>query len=460
MNTIVIDNILATGYLLVWIFTLVWYQCLRNICDSGTVILALNIFYSAIAIISLNDDLAIIPYEPLKVFPYIYLYIMLMVAFMPLVIHHKWPTDKIDNPNTRILYVFSFIIVISSILIIPGLLQNFGTNIVKLFMDSGAGQDAYIEQTKAQADSGAGISNMSSIMYNALQDIGVFLFFYFLTIKEKNKIMTIALGISFTISVVAPVMNGQRTGTINSLLLAVGAYMLFKQYLSKFINKVIRNIGIFTITVTMLPVVAITMSRFGGRAAGVSSFLCWYIGQGSIYFNNHCLDAGGTRNGERICNLPLRLINPDTSQNFVERREKYSYLQIDDNVFSTFVGDFCVDFGPITTVVIFLVFNFWIIRNIRPKGETIKLHQLFLVYFSMAIYIQGAMYLFSYADTGNLRILAMFLFYCYLRYHEKLLERYPLSISVVKNHHLKKKIIYESKSNSIISSTIPSHTRE
>jgi len=428
METLTYDNILAFSYMMMWVLTFIWYQWCRNTMDSGSIVIALNILYSIFAIITLNDDVLPFSFKPLAIFPYIYLYSMLIVALLPLIYHHRTPTEKLENPNTRMLYAASILIIVSSILIIPSMLSNVETGLVKLFTDADAGNDAYIEQSKEQADGGSGITNIPSIIYNALQDIGVFLFFYFLTLKKKSKILTIALGGSFVISFLSPIMNGQRTGTINSLLLAIGTYMLFRQYLSSFINKIVNVIGIVTIILIMLPVAALTISRFEGRgAAGVTSFLNWYIGQGSLYFNNHCLDAGGTRNGERICNLPLRMIKSDTPKNFVERRDKYHNLEIDDNLFTTFVGDFCIDFGPITTVIIFLVFYLWIVKQTRPRDETLKLHQFFLLFVTMAIYIQGNMYLFSYADTGNIRLIVMAMFYGYLRYHEALLEKFPLT---------------------------------
>lgn len=430
MATLTYDNILAGSYLLMWVLTLIWYQRRNSAWDSGSTLIALNAMYAVFAIITFNDDVLPFNYKPLRLFPYIYLYCMLMLAMLPLIRHHDNPAQSIEMPQTRMLTAASMVIIAISILMVPGMLGNGQTGLVKLFTDSDAGKEAYIEMSKEQADAGSGISNILSIIYNALQDIGVFLFFYFMTLKKKKKLITTALGFSFVISFIAPVLDGQRTGTINSLLLATGAYMLFRRYLPAHVNKVVRRMGIVAIALIMLPVGAITFSRFDGRgAAGVTSFLNFYIGQASINFNNHALNAGGTRNGERICNMFLQLVNPDTPKNFVERRDKYHNLEIDDNLFTTFVGDFCIDFGPITAVVIFLVIYLWVTWQTRPRDGTLKLHQLFLLYITMAIYIQGNMYLFSYADTGNLRLIAMAMFYIYLSYHEKLLERFPLARS-------------------------------
>ena len=168
------------------------------------------------------------------------------------------------------------------------------------------------------------------------------------------------------------------------------------------------------------------MSRFGDYKVDVSGIMNWYIGQGSLYFNNYGLDAGGIRNGDRTMYLVKRVIDPDTPKNFVERREKYHNLKIDDYYFYTFVGDFTIDFGPVPAFIIFVVFNLIVLMLIRPRDGTIQVYQLLLLYFSMCICMQGGMTLFSYSDFAGLRIVVIILLYLYLRYHEQLLEKFPL----------------------------------
>jgi oligosaccharide repeat unit polymerase len=221
-------------------------------------------------------------------------------------------------------------------------------------------------------------------------------------------------------------MRGQRSGVIMSLLTVILGYMLFRRYLSSIINRCVQIIGLSIIIATALPITAITLSRFESRSEGIAGFLTWYVGQANIYFNNYALDAGGIRNGDRTINLAKRIINPeDTPNNYVERREMYHNLEIDDYYFTTFVGDFCIDFGPVATVFIFVIFNAFVLMQIRPRDGTIELHQLLLLYFTMCICMQGGMYLFNYSDTANLQIITFGCLYAYLRYHNCLLEHFP-----------------------------------
>ena len=409
MSEVTWNNILATGYLLTWIMTLIWYQYKSRTIDGGTAVMSTYVLYAII-----------------------YLYVMLMVALSPTIYIHLNPVKNIEQPQTNILGIISVIIIISSVLLVPDIIANFGTGLVKLFTETDAGKDAYMEHIEEDKEAGSGISNIPAIIYNAFSDITIFLCFYYMTCKKKNYWLIAGLIFAILIGVLIPMMHGQRGGVIAAVLTTCVGYALFQQYLSRRINRVIRLLGITSIIAIAVPVAAITISRFGNMGGGVTGFLNWYVGQGSLYFNNFALDAGGTRNGDRTLNLAKRLIDPDTPKNYTERREKYSHLNIDDNIFSTFVGDFVIDFGPITTVFIFVIFNgliLYLIRFRNSRDGTLKLHQALLLYFTLCICMQGGMTLFSFSDTGNLRIVILFSLYGYLRYHELLLEKFPVENS-------------------------------
>ena len=354
---------------------------------------------------------------------------MLMIALSPAIYVHFHPTNKIENPNSRIPHLVSIIIIIASFLLLPDILSNFADGFVKLFTDVDAGKDAYSEQIEeVQAGGGAGISNLTAIIYNSLMDFPAFMTFYFLTKEKKNVWLISGLFFAVLVGLLLPIMRGQRGGVVMCTLTLFLAYMMYRNYLSAKVNKFVKLVGIILVITVSLPIAAITISRFGSDnvGPGVGGYINWYVGQGNLYFNNYAFDNGGIRYGDRTINLFKRIISPDTPQNYDERRWKYRNLNIDDNLFTTFVGDFVIDFGPILATVIFIVFSYFVLVNIRTRGDTIKLHQLVLLYFSMCICMQGGMTLFSFSDTSNLRIITIGLFYSYLRYHDVLLERYPL----------------------------------
>ena len=426
MTQAIYDNILAWAYLLIWVATLIWYQRRNSSVDAGSAIMSTYILYAIFSIISINDTLFSDVYEPLRIFPYIYLYCMMMVALSPIIYSHLKPSSEINDPHTRILYVLAIISVVCALFLLPEIITNFSTGFVKLFTDVDAGYENYQEQAADNGDSGQKIRNLPAFVYNTLSDITIFLFFYFLTLKKKSKVLVVGMAFSIIVSMALPIIRGSRGSVIMTTLTVVGAYMLFRRFLSHRLNKAMMVIGFAGLIAVALPVGAITVSRFGNLNGGIFGFLSWYVGQGSLYFNNYALDVKEIRHGDRTISLFKRVIDPTTPLNYTDQREKNHNMEVNDNWFTTFVGDFVLDFGPVFAVIIFLIFNGWILTAIRPRDGTMELHQCLLLYFCVCICMQGGMALFSFSYTGNLRIIAIFLLYAYLRYHNALLERFPL----------------------------------
>lgn len=428
MNQIVYDNILASLYLLLWVVTFVVLHLRHRRLDAMSAIIFMYIIYAIFSLLTINDPLFAITFEPLTTFPYIFLYVMLMVALLPSIYYHSHEVKAIDHTNTRIIKPYCWFIVLCAVILIPDIINNFQEGIVKLFTDTDAGKDAYMEQLQDAEDNGSSITNIPAIIFNASYDIVIFFFFYYLTFKQKDIWLLLGLLLCMVVGIMQPIMMGQRTGVINGMLTIFVAYMMFRRFLNSGLKRKIELFGIIGMLSAILPVAAVTFSRFGETNAGVKGYLYWYVGQGSLFFNNYGLYAGGIRYGDRTFNLFKRLIDPSTPTNYVERRAKYHNLDMDDDRFTTFVGDFCIDFGPIIAAIIFVLFTWYIMKNIRStKGETLKTHQLLLLYFTLCVCMQGGMYLFAYSDTGNLRIIVLFAFVYYLKLHEKLLLVFPKS---------------------------------
>lgn len=425
------NYILSFLLIFLWVTTLIWYQHKNKNFDAGSFIIVMYIIYAVFSFMTINDDSIplLTNYEPLTLFPYLYLYTMMMIALTPAIYQHFNPTNSIEYPLSNILRITATIIIIATILILPDIISDFQNGLISIFTDVEAGRKAYMEQIDNASKAGGEIRNLPAIIFNSLSDIATFLLFYFMTMERKNYKLIYGLLFANIVNLIMPIMRGQRSGVALAFLTIICGYFLFKQYLSKKLNKFIKKIGIVFIVIITLPMAAITISRFGSEKAGVATFINWYIGQGNIYFNNHALADNGLRYGDRTLNLFKRLVYSETSMNYVERREIYSKLKINDEVFSTFVGDFTIDFGPFFAVIIFIVFNFFVIysfqRN-KTNNNKIKLHQLLLLYFTVCISAQGGMYLFSYSDTANLKIIVLGLLYYYLKYHEVLLKKFPL----------------------------------
>lgn len=422
-----IDNILAILFCVIWIMTFIWYHYKNRSYDAGSFIITMYIIYAIFSIVSLNDDLLSDQYNSLSLFPYIYLYLMLLIAMSPSIWYHFSPSDSIKDPQSRSIFLLSSVIVLCSLLNIPQLFSSAESgNVFSVATDIELAKDAYEDQSASVSESGSAIRNIPAIIYNALSDFIPFFAFYFMTKKKRNYFIIAGLFLALCIGLLVDVMNGQRGGLIMTSLTTIGCFLLFKRYLASRIINLIKYIGLCVISLLLIPLVTLTIGRFGEDQSIVWSFVSWYIGQGSLYFNNYALDDGGIRYGDRTINLIKRLINPDTPRNYEERRDLYSHLSIDDDRFTTFVGDFTIDFGPVIPVFIFIIFSYFVIKKINKDNNQHSLQQLLLLYFTICISLQGGMTLFSYSDTGNLRIFMFILLYTYLCCHDILLEKYPL----------------------------------
>lgn len=422
------NNIISYCYLFIWILTFIWYHWKYRVADAGTVIIGLYILYAIFSILTVNDALIGFMYNPLQVYPYLYLYVMLMIALTPTIYNHFHPVQKLQESPTRLLNVYAVFVILLSLLLVPDIVDNFSEGLVKIVTDTDAGREAYEDSLEDKMENGYGsqIGNLSAIIFNAFYDVTIFVAFYMMTLKRKNIFLVVGIFISVVIGLMLPIMKGARGSAYITLCTLLGAFMLFKPYLSRLLVRVVSIVGIVGGLLILIPIAAITMSRFGERVEGVSSFITWYMGQGNVYFNNFGLNAGGIRYGDRTINFVKRAIDPDTPKNFAERRMKYHNLEMDDDRFTTFVGDFCIDFGPVVAFLIFLIFNFWVLIRIRGRGDPVMpVHRFLLIYFTQCICLQGGMYLFAYSDTGNFKIVTMFLVYSYLCYHECLVALFP-----------------------------------
>ncbi len=420
------DTLLTTFYLLLWILTFVWYHWKHRTIDAGSAIMGTYILYAFFSILSVNNQILFIEYKPLTFFPFVYLYVMLMIALTPAFSNHFNPPKNLVRPNTRIMELMSCIVIVVSIALIPDIITNFSSGFVKLLTDSDAGKDAYEDTINNMDNQGKAISNIAAIVFNASASLSYFLFFYFISAKNKNWYMIFGLMITMIVGLLLPIMKGLRAGVIISVLTFILAYMLYKPFLSNKLKRSVQILGLVGMIAVTIPIVAITMSRFGKEKAGVESIMYWYIGQGNLNFNNYGLDDGGIRYGDRTFNLFKRVVDPNTSKNYIERRDKFHELEVNDEVFTTFVGDFTIDFGPFGAFVIFVVFNIIVLSLIRPRDGDMKVHQLLLLFFALCISIQGGMSLYGFADGNNIQIILMFIIYSYLRYNEALQERFPI----------------------------------
>ena len=407
------NNFYLILYVVAWAVTFFFYQKKKRHLDVGGIIILSFLTYSVASLALYNSSYKSM-YNDLSLFPFIYLYLMLMLALLPILNYNDRKINRIQKPSKVLFNSIIVLYILASLVDLTGTLPDLYKGLVTIVIDSAAGLEIYRETMGNSFDTGDGaISNLFAIFSNLLSDIGILIFFYYLTLGKKNKFILFGLFVSIIASVLSPIAASQRGPAVERLLTIIIAYFTLRKFIPLKINKTIQRIGIVLLIIISIPIGAITVSRFGEREGGAMGSVSLYVGQQNLNFNKYGFDNNGLRYGDRTFPLFKKMLGFDNvPNNFWERRSKYTNLKINDEVFIGFVGDFVLDFGPFISFFIFVIFTCFVLYRTRIRKNRILFHQLILLYFVICVCFQGGMKLYSFADTGgNLRLITFILVY-------------------------------------------------
>lgn len=412
------SNIYLFINFIIWLITFIFYQKRRKYFGAGSLLL---LFYLSIAFVGIhlfNNPFSDVVFEDIKLFPFLYLYVMLILASLPVLKFKESEITHIQQPSDMALNIVCFIVIISSMFQLIPIFTDFSNGLSRMLVDNSAGAEIYNDMISNYDEAGSGtIHNLPAIICNLTSNISILMLFYYLTRERKNKYIIVGLSISILLLILGSIAIGGRGGVINILFTVIITYILLRKLMTDKIRKKIKQIGIIAISLIAIPIMLITYSRFGEDGDDyVLHSMEWYYGQSFLNFNNYGLDANGIRNGDRTAALFKQIVWNDTPRNYLERRNKYSNMKMDESTFYTFVGDFTLDYGPILSFFIFACFFPFILTKTKILNQTILFHQLVLIFLVVCICIQGAMSLFSFADIGgNLCLITLVLFYFWFK---------------------------------------------
>lgn len=412
-----------SSYLYLAIYVLLWViVCYRHYkkvkFSSGLVVILSYLIYGILALILYSDEYLGNNFTDLKLFPFIYLFGMSYMFLLPVFKYERADIVRVSIPSRKIVLLFLIIYSFCTLIILPNTISSLQEGITTLLLDESGGIDLYQDASGSYVKRASGVSGLYglvSIIYNIFSDIAKFLFFYYLTLKNKNKFLIIIFCVVFIVDLIYPMSKGGRTDVIMNLYSLIMAGTLFYPFYSEKMKKRLSKSLILLLVIVSIPFMALTISRFGETESGTSGGMLSYAGQAPLNFNMYALDAGGIRNGDRTINLFKQFIFNDVPEDVIEVRLKYSHLKMNDSVFSSYVGDFVLDYGPLGAFLIFVFASVLLYNKIRICNKTISFQSLFIIYFILCVAMQGGMYLFYYSFMGNLTILA-FLFMSLILY--------------------------------------------
>ena len=400
-------------YVLLLVLSLFFYWHNKKAIDAGFLLIALYIVYAVFSILLYKDSAFEFQYYDIKILPLLFLYACLMISFSPVLSFDSSKYKGIQSPAGWYTDALAWIIILSYVFQIGIVYKNLYSGISLILMDEDGGADLYTYMADNAASGGIGISNIFAIIGNMFYDFGILLLFYYLSKEHKNKWIIAGLAMAMVIGILTYIAAGQRGGMVKRTLVAIGTFLLLKDYIGEKTRRTIRRVGIVVIALVATLFMAVSLSRFSTREGGVGSSFNRYAGQSVIYFDQYAFDNNGIRYGDRVAPVFKRLLTIDNvPRNYIERRAKYPHLYINDEVFVTFVGDLCFDFGPIVALFLIVVFSIINRNAIRYKGSVFPFHKLILLHLGMCVCLQGGS-LFPFADLGNIELILYMLLYLF-----------------------------------------------
>ena len=130
-------------YVIVWAYTFYKYQKYKKTIDAGSLLIGSFVFYSISSWILSYDSYWGANFEDITLFPFIYLYLMLMLAFFPVLRYDPQSIKKVQMPNKTLMNGFIFIFVVCSMTKLINISPNFVSGVTKILIDSAAGLDMY-----------------------------------------------------------------------------------------------------------------------------------------------------------------------------------------------------------------------------------------------------------------------------------------------------------------------------
>lgn len=404
-------------YLCLWVFTLYIHSRRVKRFGAGSFIITTYIVYATFSILLWNIDYVNFSPLPLKLFPFIYLFLMMLIGLWPILRYDKVCSRNILTPSMNILNIISGIFIVSSIIHFPEDIMNLREGIMKMAVDTAMANEIYAESTESVSSAGSAVSNIAAVISNAFGQVGYLITIYYLTLKKRNKLILSGLIVSCLIKASSSIALGQRGGVVETLFILVCTYFLLKEHIDPKIKRVVSVFSIVVLFLFSIPFMWITIGRFDTAITNPLESVYYYAGVQNINFNNYALDDGGIRYGDRTIPLFKRMLGfENVPKNFYERRAKYPKLKMNDETFSTYVADFAIDYGPFLGAVLLFLLALLIVKATQPRGRPFGFHHLLLLHFMLYMVSLGGLKLFPYADGGNLKIIVCFLCYYIFQY--------------------------------------------
>lgn len=366
---------------LLYIFTLIIYFYKRRKIDVGFVLISIYAFVAIISVFLYASE----PYVwKLKLWPFLYLFLISILFFRPYFFNSEFIYHKFRIKNHSLLRIISILVIVTGLIAV-----YFSITQAIINIREGEWLNLRIEQTNANIKIYSNpIERISKIIGQYLQPLAIVILFYSLTAKNKMNFKPITK-LLLAISIVAPAfissINIASRGMVFGLaFILFTSFLTFRTYIPKNTKRIIY-ITLASLFALMLSyTLAVTISRFG--KVQQSSSLIFYFGQPMLTFNYGLADSIHTYlNGDYFGGWFVDKFNGTKSLMPIDHAKLGTHF---GTAFFTFVGGWYLDFGPVGTFLI-AIFIPMIMSSIFKLKNKIDIGDLYMYVFYLNYLVTG-----------------------------------------------------------------------
>jgi len=196
-------NILTIVYFVAWLSVFVHYvRKHNNIKAYGTIVLS-YVIYSFLSIIDYSTHAE--KYDNITFFPFVYLFVLLIIALIPIKKYDDSGNLRLQRINPMVLYIVFSLFLISTLVVLPSAINRIQHAWETILASDDGASELYTEmhlRDSINANRNAGIWGFFNIVRYLLFEICVFCFFYYLTFPKRNKILIALLLGSFFFDII------------------------------------------------------------------------------------------------------------------------------------------------------------------------------------------------------------------------------------------------------------------
>lgn len=305
-------------------------------------------------------------------FPYIYLFICLLICLHPFKRLDIGDLSYIkESPLIKVLtYVYIISGIVAIYYTIPKSIELFQSNQWDILRQSlYEGEDMELYESSFE--------RLCKNVHSYLGPFGVIMCFYELTKQKKNKLLiTLLFGTWLIDSLLGATLVASRGIVVNVLLNFLLILIIFRKTISKKMKKLMALFGAVLAIPTFIYLFIVSIARFGESEAGGSAFM--YLGHAMQCFNCRVM---GTMYDFAWGKYALNYFYTDKSINM------QALGNTADSAFFTVIGDFYIDWGPIFSVVLCLLLSSILSYFTRKRKKSLS--DLVIIVFFASFFMRG-----------------------------------------------------------------------